>query len=119
MLLITLNFDKDDDHAAQVVDAVNSTLKLPNDVTIVSGDNEVIPTNKFLLSMFSPTLHAIMSSLCCSSHTIILPDCSTGTLEHLINMITRGFCLTNKEEDMEETRFRRKYIKWIGCSTHF
>ena len=66
---------------------------LSNDVKIISGDNEEIQTNKYLLSLFSPSLHSLLSTPCCTYayQTIILPDCSTYSIRNLINLITNGF----------------------------
>ena len=77
---------------------------LPKDATIISGDNEEIQTNKYLLSLFSPTLNSLLSSLCCISPTILLPDCSTFSIKYLLNIITNGFTVTDgisKEESQE------------------
>ena len=43
---------------------------------------------------------------------------SSSTNPEIVRCVTLHIFGRN-EEDMEETRFRRKYIKWIGCSTQF
>ena len=37
----------------------------------------------------------------------------------IIEIVKTTYLQKKKKEDMEETRFKRKYIKWIGCSTCF
>ena len=87
---------------------VNETVKLikevPNDVTIISGENDEIQTNKYLLSVFSPTLHSLLSVLCCNSPTILFPDCSTFSIKYLLNIITAGVTVTDRMsvEDVNE-----------------
>ena len=47
----------DDDHKKHINEAVNSIVtNLPYDLTIISGENEEIQANKYLLSLFRPTL---------------------------------------------------------------
>ncbi len=77
----------DENHKSLINEAVNYISNLPNDVTIISGDNEEIQTSKYLLSLFSPTLHSLLSTLCCTPPTIILPDCSTSSVQHFIEII--------------------------------
>ena len=80
----------DENHESHISETVNHISKLPNDVTIFSGDNDEIPTNKYLLSLLSPTLHSLFSTLCCTPPTIILPDCSTSSIQQFIGIIKRG-----------------------------
>ena len=67
-----------------------SISTLPDNVTIISGNKEEIQTNKYLLSLFSPTLHSLLSTLCCISPTIILPDCSTFSIQYLLDIFRGG-----------------------------
>ena len=75
---------------------------IPNDVTIISGDNEEIQSNKYTLSIFSSTLRTLLST----SSTILFPECSTFSIKYLLDMITHGFVVTEKishEEIIEIT----------------
>ena len=64
----------------------------PNDVTIISGDNEEIESNSYILSIFSPTLRLHLST----SSTLLLPECSTFSIKYLLNMIEYGFAVTEE-----------------------
>ena len=77
-------------HHKNITAAVNSTLSTP-DVTIVSGENDMIQTNKSLLSLFSPTLAPLLSPPCCTSPALFFPDCSTISIYHVIDIINSGF----------------------------
>ena len=66
---------------------------------MISGDNEEIQANKYLLSVFSPTLRPLLSTPCCTSPTLLLPDCSTSSIKHLLNIITTGFTSTQEVTD--------------------
>ena len=82
--------EEDENHESLINETVKSLSKLQNDVAIISGDNEEIQTNKYLLSLFSPTLHSLLSTLCCTPPTIILPDCSTSSIQQFIEVIKGG-----------------------------
>ena len=71
---------------------------IPHDVSIISGDNEEVQTNKYLLSMFSPTLRNFMSTSFnpFENEVIFLPDFSTLSIRHLLNIINSGFAVTEK-----------------------
>ena len=71
-----------------------------NDVTIISGDNEEIQSNKYILSLFSSTLRHLLST----SSTLLFPECSTLAIKYVLNMITNGFVVTQKlsNEDINE-----------------
>ena len=73
-------------------DVVNNLRKLPNDVTIISRDNEEVHTNKFILAMFSPSLHHLLSTSTSfsGSITLILPDILASSIKTLVNIITNG-----------------------------
>ena len=82
--------------------AVNSSLtNIIKDVTIISGENDMIQTNKILLSLFSATLAPLLSSPCCNSPTIFLPDGSTFYIIHVINIITNGFTVSDDFSDSD------------------
>ena len=66
------------------------------DMTIISGINQEIKTNKYLLSVFIPKLRPLLSNLCCTSPTLLLPDCSTSSIKHLLNIITAGSTYTDE-----------------------
>ena len=76
------------------------TMVYANDVTIISGDDEEILTNKCILSIFSPNLGHILST----SSTLVLPNCSTFSIKYLLNMIHDGFVVAEKlsNEDINE-----------------
>ena len=73
---------------------------ISDDVTIISGDNEEIRINKYILSIFCPTLTHLLST----SSTFFLPECSTFSIKYLLNIITNGFAVTEKlsNEDVNE-----------------
>ena len=72
---------------------MDSIPNLPNDVIIVSADSEVIQANKYLLSLFSPPLHSLLSTVYCTTPTIFLPDCSTISIQYLIDILSGGHVL--------------------------
>ena len=43
-------------HNENINNALQYLKNFPHDVSIISGDNEEIQTNKYLLALFSPTL---------------------------------------------------------------
>ena len=90
----------DDTHHDNINDAVNYMKSIPYDVTIISGDNEEIFSNKYILSLFSSTLRHLLST----SSTLLFPECSTFSIKYLLNMITNGFVVTEKlsNEDINE-----------------
>ena len=98
---VTENFEKN------IAEAVKSILTdLPVDVTIISGENEEIQTNKYILSLFSPSLSGLLFSSCCTSPTLFLPDWSTSSINSIINIINNGFVkssehLSEKNEIIE------------------
>ena len=73
---------------------------VPNDVTIISGDNEEIQSNTYILSLFSSTLRRFLST----SSTLLFPECSTFSVKYVLNMINIGFVVTQKlsNEDINE-----------------
>ena len=77
---------------------------IPHDVSIISGDNEEIQTNKYLLSVFSPILRNQLSSPFDTSKIVFLPDVSTFSIRNLLNIIGNGFSITEKisKEAMRE-----------------
>ena len=79
---------------------MNSLRNISDDVTIISGDNEEIQSNKYILSIFCPTLTHLLST----SSTFFLPECSTFSIKYLLNLITNGFAVTEKlsNEDVNE-----------------
>ena len=83
--------ESSEDHKTRINEAVNSiATDLPLDITIVSGDNEAILTNRCLLSLLSPVLSPLLSSFCCSPPTLFLPDCSTSSINNIINIANKN-----------------------------
>ena len=90
---------------------VNETVKtivtnLDPDLRIISAENEEIQANKYILSLFSPSLSPLLSSSCCSPTTIFLPDFSTSSIKDIINIISSGFVLSDYlslEDELEIT----------------
>ena len=80
-------------HINTAIDSI--VADLPHDITIISGENDVITANKYLLSIFNPNLSPLLSSPCCTSPTLYLPDCSTSSINNIINIITNGFSPIN------------------------
>merc|ERR1712110_741563 len=84
--VIRVNFG---DYQKYISLAVRSTLtNLPRDLTIISGENEEIQTNKYLLSLFSPSISSLLLNACPA--VVLLPDCSTTSIKHVINIINSG-----------------------------
>merc|ERR1719495_1902763 len=79
-------------HYSNISDAVNDMKNISNDVTIISGDNEEIQSNKYILSIFCPTLRQFLST----SSTLLFPECSTFSIQYLLNIIENGFAVTEK-----------------------
>ena len=71
-----------------------------NDVTIISGDNEEIQSNKYILSLFCPTIRHLLSA----SSILLLPECSIFSIKYLLNVINNGFAVAEKlsNEDINE-----------------
>ena len=67
----------------------------PLDLKIVSGENQEIQTNKHFLSLLSPALSPLLSSFCCASPTLFLPDSSTSTINNFLNIVQNGFISSN------------------------
>ena len=64
---------------------------IPHDVSIISGDNEEIKTNKYLLSVFSPILKNLLPNPLDTSQIIFLPDFSRLSIVNVLNIINSGF----------------------------
>ena len=92
--------DDNETHYKNIDDATSYMRNIPNDVTIISGDNEEIRSNKYILSIFSSPLRTLLST----SSTILFPECSTFSIKYLLDMITNGFVVTEKlsHEEMIE-----------------
>ena len=75
--------------------------KLDFDLTIISGENEDIRTNKYLLSLFSPGLIPVLSSSCCTASTLFMPDFSTSSISNTIDIITNGFIVGDFSHKLE------------------
>ena len=77
---------------------------IPHDVSIISGDNEEVQTNIYLLSVFSPILRNQLSTSLDTTQIIYLPDFSTFSIRNLLNIINSGFSVTEGEsnEDIKE-----------------
>lgn len=69
---------------------------LVNDIIIVSGDKEEIPANKMILSIFSPNLCNLFSDPYFISTILLIPDCSSISIKHLLSIITTGFTMINQ-----------------------
>ena len=73
---------------------------IPYDITLISGENEEIESNKHILSIFCPTLTHLLST----SSTFFLPECSTFSIRYLLDLITNGYAVTEKlsNEEIDE-----------------
>ena len=80
------------EHKQMVKEAI-ATLddNLEVNITIISSEHEEIHTNKLILSLFCTVLSPLLSSPCCTSQTLFLPDFSTSTIKNIINLFTNGF----------------------------
>ena len=68
--------DGKETHYNNINDAANYMRSIANDVSIISGDNEEILTNKYILSLFS--LRYLLS-------TLLFPESSTFSIKYLLN----------------------------------
>merc|ERR1719187_3102008 len=84
--------DGDATHYRNISDAVYFMKSIPDDVTIISGDNEEIQSNKYILSIFCPSLGQLLSA----SSTPLLPECSTFSIKYLLSILENGFAVTKK-----------------------
>ena len=75
-------------------------INIFDEVTIITGDNEEIQINKYILLIFCPNLTHLFST----SSTFLLPGCSTFSIKYLLDIITNGFAVTEKlsNEDVNE-----------------
>ena len=72
-------------------------------ISIISGEKDEVKTNKYIFSLFSLGLSPALSNTCVSP-TLLFPDCSTLSLQHLINIITTGYTVTEgmSSEELNE-----------------
>ena len=91
-------------YSENINNAIQYIKNIPNDVAIISGNNEEIQTNKLLLAVISPTLRNLLSSPLNTFQIIFLPDVSTLSIRNLQNIINSGFSVTEKlsYEDIKE-----------------
>ena len=87
-------------HITETAD--NLFASLPLDLNIVSGENQEIQTNKHFLSLLSPALSPLLSSPCCASPTLFLPDFSTSSIKNFITIINHGFISSNTILDSDK-----------------
>ena len=86
----------DDNSKKQVDETVNRIItNLVPDLKIISGENEEIQTSNYLLSLFSPSLSPLLSSSCCTTSTLFLPDCSTSSIHNIVELINIGFVFSD------------------------
>lgn len=79
----------DGEHVHQLNQAFSTIVSLTSDVSIISEDQKEIQSNRSFLGMFSPTLRDILCGIPdYISPTIILPDCSSTSINHLLKFIT-------------------------------
>ena len=82
---------EDNNYRTRIKETIESIARThPQDVAIISGENEEIQTNKYLLSLFSPGLAPLLFSFCCSSSSLILPDFSAYSINNIIGIINNG-----------------------------
>ena len=75
---------------------INEALTtLHSDLMIISFEKDIIHTNKNVFSLFSPTLDPLLSSPCCTTPTLFLPDCTTDFINHVINIVNNGYTLSD------------------------
>ena len=77
-------------HKEQIQEAFEDVTQIPNDIIIVSEENEEIQTSKYLLSLLSPTLCSLIKVECCIKQKILLPDCSAKSIKHLLLLVCTG-----------------------------
>ena len=71
-------------------EAVKYGENIQDYVSIISGEMHEVKTNKYIFSLFSLGLSPALFNTCVSP-TLLFPDCSTLSLQHLINIITTGY----------------------------
>ena len=103
-------------------DAIEAISKLSKDITIISGENEEIHTNKHLLDLFASAIFPLFSSLGNPSQTLSLPNCSSTSIKYLINVITTFTLMDNIDSKplpsldkiQEETNIDLKPLPSLG-----
>jgi len=82
-------------------------------VIFSGGERKMI--SRRILTLFSPVIRSLVSSLPCSTEpSIILPDFSLSTISHLANIITTGFTTGVKTESFREIYEVIDLAKHIG-----
>ena len=85
----TMNAELEKNKNALLTEALKCLATLPSDVKIISGDNGTIETNKYLLTLYNSRLQDV---LCVGGNIspmyILAPECSTSSIEDLLNFIT-------------------------------
>merc|ERR1719186_522333 len=87
-------------HRNQITEAFEELKYFPNDMVIVSKENEEIVTNKYLLTLFSPSLSSFFNTECCISQKIFLPDSSTKSIKHLLSVINTGVAYNDNFDEV-------------------
>ena len=102
-------------HNDQVNEVLNYINNLENDISIISSEGDEVLTNKYLLSVFSPTLRSLFSKLCCSSPTtLILSQCSSDPIQLLLSIITNGFTAVSNKASLTNAKEIIDTAKCLG-----
>ena len=93
-------------HEQNINNALQYLKSFPHDVSIISGDNQEIRTNKYILSVFSPSLRILLSAPLDTYQIIFLPDFPSLSIRNFLNIIDCGFAITEviSNEDIKEIR---------------
>merc|ERR550519_97656 len=90
VVLTTLFKASEQNHEGNVKKAFGEVVDLTNDVKLIAADGEPLETNRFVLSVFSPCLQKLLVESTGESTVLLLPDCSSRSLKHLLNLFTEG-----------------------------
>jgi len=84
------------DHKDLIDEAFLLAVKDVSDTVIVTKDKEELIGNKLVLSVFSPLFRSILHDSVPGS-PILLPDCSSSSVRHVLSIITNSFTKIEKE----------------------
>merc|ERR1719186_1612244 len=83
-------------------DVINLAIHEDTDMEIVSQDQQYLPSHKSLLSLFSPVISHLLSSVPnCVSPTIFLPDFPASHIRSFLQILQYGQILPTQDLDTE------------------
>lgn len=80
-------------HSHHITSAIRTTSSFSPDISLCSRDGSIISTSSLLLSLSSPFLSNLLSTApvsSCFPTCILLPDCSSSSLNDFISLLSTG-----------------------------